>query len=62
MIKMITWSHLIIILTVVSSLGGEAGGWLSAVALVLTDGNGLSGTDGGDVAESYIHIVTYYYQ
>ena len=41
-------------LTVVGSLGGNAGGGLSAVVLVLTDGTGLGGTDGGDVARSYI--------
>ena len=45
---------MMIILTVVGSLGGKAGGWLSVVVLVLTDGTGLGGTDGGDVARSYI--------
>ena len=35
-------------LTVVGSLGGNAGGGLSA-GLVLTDGTGLGGTDGGGV-------------
>ena len=52
--KSITWCHMMIILTVVGSLGGKAGGWLSVVVLVLTDGTGLGGTDGGDVARSYI--------
>ena len=37
----------------VGSFGGKAGGGLSATVLVLTDGTGLGGTDGGDVARSY---------
>ena len=54
-----TWSCEIRILTVVGSLGGRAGGGLLSAlvavdGLVLTDGTGLGGTDGGDVAKSYI--------
>ena len=41
-----------ITLTVVGSLGGRAGGGWSA-DLVLTDGTGLGGTDGGEVS-SYV--------
>ena len=36
------------------SLGGKAGGGLSTAGLVLTDGTGLGGTEGGDAARSYI--------